>query len=429
MRFREGMASGATHPKVVVERMVGQLDAILHASPTASPFYQPVGRFPEGVPAAEQARLRGAYAAVIQGEIFPAYRRLRQFLVAEYLPAARDSIGISQLRNGADLYRFHIQQQTTTNMSAEEIHQLGLSEVARFRRQMEAVKEEIEFDGSLRQFIDHVRTDPRLKARSKEELRQRYEAVQRTVDLNLPRLFERIPKAALVIRPEPEFRERSAPPGHYESAPPDGSAPATFYFNAYDLPNRNTVSLEAIYLHEASPGHHLQTSLAQENAALPSFQRFGTGQSAVAYGEGWSLYAESLGDRLGLYTDPYQRFGALGLGIYRAARLVVDTGIHARGWTREQAVEYLLNNSTLGEGDVNAEIDRYIALPAQALSYKIGELTISRLRQRAERRIPQFDIRAFHTVVLESGSLPLAVLEAKVERWILAKGRMADGAQ
>jgi uncharacterized protein (DUF885 family) len=291
--------------------------------------------------------------------------------------------------------------------------------VARILAEMEKVKTEVGFKGTLPEFFEHLRTDPKFKMSSREALTQGYYDIGKKVDALLPKYFSTIPKTKLEIRPYEPFRERFQAGGSYQSGTPDGSRPGIFYFNAYDLPSRTTPGMTTLYLHEGAPGHHFQIALAQENTALPNFMRFG---GTTAFAEGWALYAETLGYDMGLYKDPYQRFGTLSDEMLRAMRLVVDTGIHSKGWTREQAIDYMLANSDMGKTDATNEVERYIVIPSQALAYKIGALTIQRLRSKAQAELgPKFDIRDFHAQVLMSGSIPLGVLEKKIDTWIAAK--------
>jgi uncharacterized protein (DUF885 family) len=286
---------------------------------------------------------------------------------------------------------------------------------------MDRVIAEVGFKGDRRAFFEHIRTDPRFKPASREALTQGYYDIGKRVDAALPRLFRTLPKTALEIRPYPEFLEKDSAGGSYMPGTPDGRRPGIFYFNAYDLPSRTTPGMETLYLHEGAPGHHFQIALANENATLPSFQRFG---GNTAFVEGWALYAESLGRELGLLTDPYQYFGRLDDEMLRAMRLVVDTGLHHKGWSRAQAIRYMLDNSAMGETDATNEVDRYVAMPAQALAYKVGDIRIQQARARAEKALgARFDIRAFHDQVLMSGALPLEVLDAKIDRWIAAGGQ------
>ncbi len=418
-RFREGMATGVVQPKLVVRNVIDQLDLQLAQGVEGSTFYGPVKTFPEGISAGDQARLRAAHAAVIGDEIRPAYVRLRDFLKNEYLPVAREGVGLVHMKGGPELYRYLIEQNTTLPLTADHIHNLGLSEVARIRGEMEAIRTKVGFKGTLAQFFEHIRTDPKFKPASKEWLTQRYYEVGKTVDSRIAALFSTLPRSKLEIRPVPAYREKTDAGGSYNAGTPDGSRPGVFYFNTYDLPSRTTPGIETLYLHEGAPGHHFQISLAQENEALPNFMRFG---GNTAFVEGWALYAETLWDELGMETDPYQRYGGLDDEMLRAMRLVVDTGIHAKRWTRDQAIKYMLDNSAMGKTDATSEVERYIAIPGQALAYKLGQLKILELRARAEKTLgPKFDIREFHEQVLMTGALPLTVLETKIDRWIQSK--------
>ena len=419
VRFREGMASGVVQPKLVVRNVIDQLDLQLAQGIEGSTFYAPVKKFAAGVSAADQARLRAAHAAVIRDEIRPAYVRLRDFLKKEYLPVTREGVGLVHMKGGPELYRFLIEQNTTLPLTADYVHDLGLSEVRRIRSEMETIKNKVGFKGTLAQFFGHIRTDPKFKPKSKEWLTARYYEVGKTVDARIGELFSTLPKSELEIRPVPAYREKTDAGGSYNAGTPDGSRPGVFYFNTYDLPSRTTPGIETLYLHEGAPGHHFQISLAQENEALPNFMRFG---GNTAFVEGWALYAETLWDELGMQTDPYQRYGGLDDEMLRAMRLVVDTGIHAKGWTRDQAIKYMLDNSAMGRTDATSEVERYIAIPGQALAYKLGQLKILELRDRAEKALgPRFDIRQFHEQLLMTGALPLPVLESKIDAWIASK--------
>jgi uncharacterized protein (DUF885 family) len=415
-RWREGMAAGVVDTKLTVRNMIEQLDTQLKQRPQDSSYFGPIKQFPAEITAADRARLTAEYRQSITQEIYPALRRVRDFLRTEYLPAAREGVGLMYMKDGPELYRYLVKSTTTLDLTPEEIHQTGLNEVARVTAEMEKVRQEVGFTGSLQQFFDHLRTDPKFKAKSREALTQGYYEVGKKVDAELPKYFSTIPKAALEIRPYEPFREKFEAGGSYSSGTPDGTRPGIFYFNAYDLPSRTTPGMTTLYLHEGAPGHHFQISLAQENTALPPFMRFG---GNTAFVEGWALYSETLGYPMGFYQDPYQRFGTLSDEMLRAMRLVVDTGLHSKGWTREQAIKYMLDHSDMGKTDATAEVERYIAIPSQALAYKVGALTIQRLRQKAETELgDKFDIRDFHAQVLMTGALPLAILEQKIDRWV-----------
>ncbi len=415
-RFREGMASGVVETKLTINNVISQLDTQLAQPLDDSPYWGPTKVFPADFTEAQKAEETAKLRQSLTTEVFPALRRLRDFLKNDYVSHARDGVGLMYMHGGPQLYRQLVQQTTTLPLEPEEIHQIGLSEVTRIRTQMEAIKTQVHFNGTLAQFFDHLRNAPEFKVATREALTQRYYDVGHRVDAIAPRLFSTLPRAPLEIRPYEPFRERFEAGGSYESGTPDGTRPGVFYFNAYDLPSRTTPGITTLYLHEGAPGHHFQISLAQENEHLPPFMRFG---GNTAYVEGWALYAESLGYEMGLYDDPYQRFGTLSDEMLRAMRLVVDTGIHSKGWTRDQAIDYMLSNSDMGRTDATAEVERYIAIPSQALAYKIGAMTIQRLRHKAETELgPKFDIREFHAQVLMTGALPLAILEQKIDRWI-----------
>ncbi|HYJ53911.1 MAG TPA: DUF885 domain-containing protein [Allosphingosinicella sp.] len=418
-RFREGMQSGVVETKLTIRNVIDQLDTQLREAPEASPYYAPVLTFPDAVPEADRARLRAAHLAAVRDKIFPAYRRLRDFLQNEYLPRARDGVGLGSMQGGERLYQRLIEENTTLPLTADHVHDLGLREVARIRGEMETVRQQVGFAGTLAQFFEYTRSDPRFAAQSCDALRDGYYAIGRRVDARVREIFSTIPRSHLDIRQVESFRERTEAGGSYNDGTADGTRPGVFYFNCYDLPSRRTWGMETLYLHEGIPGHHFQIMLASENEELPSFMRFG---GNTAFAEGWALYAETLWDELGLETDPLQRFGGLNDEMLRAMRLVVDTGIHAKGWTREQAIRYMLDNSGMSETEVVAEVERYIAIPGQALAYKLGQLKILELRARAEQALgSRFDLKDFHAQVLMTGALPLVVLEHKIDDWIASR--------
>lgn len=415
-RFRQGMAAGVVEPKLIVNNMIEQIDAQIAQGVEGSIFYGPVKSFPADISSADQQRLRAETAAVIRDGIIPAYKRFGNFLKTEYLPAARDSVGLVGLKGGDRLYAHLIEVHTTLPLKAEDVHQLGLQEVARITAEMEKIKTQVGFKGSLAEFFVYLREDPKFQPKSAEWLRDEYFRIGKRVDQRIPEQFTLLPKSPLEIKAVEPYREKSEAGGSYQSGTPDGSRPGIFYFNTYDLKSRTTPGMETLYLHEAVPGHHFQISLAQENEALPAFMRFG---GNTAFVEGWALYAETLWKDLGMETDPYQRFGGLSDEMLRAMRLVVDTGIHAKGWSRDQAIQYMLSHSNIGRTDATAEVERYIAIPGQALAYKIGALTILRLKDKARKELgDRFDPRAFHAQVLDTGALPMTVLEAKIDDWI-----------
>jgi uncharacterized protein (DUF885 family) len=417
-RFREGMASGVFETKMTITNVIDQLNTQLAQETEESPYYGPVLKFPESFSDADKARLTKEYREIIETGLYPANARLRDFLRDSYLPLAREQVGLSAMKGGEGLYQYLIEQTTTLPLKANDIHNLGLSEVTRIKGGMEAIKKEVGFKGTLPEFFEHLRTDPKFKMSSRDALTQGYYDIGKKVDGIISQQFKYLPKAPLEIKPYEEFREKYEAGGSYQQGTPDGSRPGTFYFNAYDLPSRTIPGMTTLYLHEGAPGHHFQISIAQENEKLPAFMRFG---GNTAYVEGWALYSETLGYDMGLFKDPYQRFGTLSDEMLRAMRLVVDTGIHSKGWTREQAIDYMLANSDMGKTDATAEVERYIAIPSQALAYKIGALTIMRLKDKAKKELgAKLDVREFHNQVLNTGAVPLAVLEKKIDSWIAA---------
>jgi uncharacterized protein (DUF885 family) len=417
-RFRQGMATGVFETKMTITNVIDQLNTQLAQKTEESPYYGPILKFPEGFSDADKARLTSEYRDIVENGLYPANARLRDFLRDSYLPLAREQVGLSAMKGGEGLYQYMIEQTTTLPLKADDIHNLGLSEVARITSGMEAIRKEVGFKGTLPEFFDHLRSDPKFKLASRDALTQGYYDIGKKVDAKISTQFKYLPKAPLEIKPYEEFREKYEAGGSYQPGTPDGSRAGTFYFNAYDLPSRTTPGMTTLYLHEGAPGHHFQISIAQENEKLPAFMRFG---GNTAYVEGWALYAETLGYDMGLYKDPYQRFGTLSDEMLRAMRLVVDTGLHSKGWTRQQAIDYMLANSDMGKTDATAEVERYIAIPTQALAYKIGALTIMRLRDKAKTQLgKKFDVREFHNQVLNTGALPLTVLEKKIDDWISA---------
>ena len=418
VRFREGKASGVVETKLTIRNVIDQLNTQLAQKTEDSPYYAPVKKFPDGISDAEKSRLTKAYKDIIETGIMPSYVRMRDYLRDEYLPIARDEVGLSSMKGGAKLYQYLIEQTTTLPLKADDIHNLGLSEVARIKGGMADVQKEVGFKGSLAEFFDYLRNDAKFKPASRQALTDGFYAIGKQVDAKVSTQFKVLPKAPLEIRPYPEFREKYEAGGSYENGTPDGKRPGIFYFNAYDLPSRTTPGMTTLYLHEGAPGHHFQISLAQENEKLPAFMRFG---GNTAYVEGWALYSETLGYDFGFYKDPYQRMGTLQDEMLRAMRLVVDTGLHAKGWSRDRAIEYMLANSSMGKTDATAEVERYIAIPSQALAYKIGALTILRLKDKAKKELGEkFDVREFHNQVLDTGALPLSILEKKIDDWIVA---------
>ncbi len=418
--MRDGIKQGVVLPKALVRPMLPQIENLSPDDLNKNVYMSPVQKFPAGVGESDQKRLTAAYTALVREQIAPAHRRLLVFLRDTYLPAARDSVGLSASPNGQAWYAFQARSSTTTDLSPGAIHQIGLAEVARIRTLFEGSKTRVGFKGSLGEFLAHLNAAPELRFKTREEIQAAYEALRPRVDAKIPAFFGRVPKTPFEIRPVEAFREVAFAPAAYSSGLADGSRPGIFYFNAYQPETRTHFTTTAYYVHEAIPGHHFESSLSSEHPSLPAFRRFG---GSTAYSEGWGLYSELLGEEMGLYDDPWQYVGRLAAEIWRAVRLVIDTGVHAKGWTREQSIAYFIANVPQGEGVAIQEVERYIAIPGQALSYKIGEIKIRELRTRAEKALgKKFDIREFHDEILTHGSVPLSVLEAAVNRWIAAKG-------
>jgi uncharacterized protein (DUF885 family) len=422
--LREGIARGVVQPRVLMERALPQLEQHLVNDPTESVFYQPLLELPETIGAKSAAALRMAYRLAITEKIVPSYRKIFEFVRDEYLPACRDTVGLSALPDGAAWYAHSVAAHATSQLSPAAIHEVGLVEVERIREAMRRIIAEVGFEGDLHGFLASLQGDRRFFANDAGVLLDRYRSLYEKVAARLPEVVDLPLEAALEIREVPAFYAESAPTAIYDPAAPDGSRPGTFYVNTHAVETRPLYQSEALFLHEALPGHHLQASIARGVEELPRFRRF---VEVNAYIEGWGLYSESLGAELGLYQDPYSRFGRLDNEMLRAARLVVDTGIHARGWSRTQSIDYLESLTSLSQGEIAAEVERYIAWPGQALSYKLGELTLQRLRRTAEERLGEhFDLRAFHRKILEDGVLPLPVLERKIDDW-LAVAAQATG--
>lgn len=417
--MRKGIAQGYVLPKSLVIKVVPQFADLDHGPVEEHLFYNPIRMMPQEIPEEDQLRLSKAYQETIAQKIIPAFKNMRQFMEEEYLPASRTSTGISEIPDGEALYNHYIKYYTTTNMTADEIFELGQQEVARISQEMEKVKAQVGFQGDLKAFFDHVRTHKKLMPFTKaEQVIDHFNQIHETMKPHLQELFDLVPKTPFEVRRTEAFREASAS-AEYNPGSLDGSRPGIFYVPIPNVREYNIFSDEDLFLHEAIPGHHYQISLQQENTALPKFRRT---LWYSAYGEGWALYTESLGKELGLYTDPYQYFGMLSAEMHRAIRLVVDAGMHAKGWTREQAIQYSLDHEAESESSVIAEIERYMAIPGQALSYKVGQLKILALRAKAEEALgDQFDIKEFHNKVLESGCLPLEILEKKIDQWIESK--------
>lgn len=417
--MREGMKQQIVQPRIVMQAVQKQLDDLADSSTEESVFYQPVAHLPGTFSDADRERIAAEYARAIDETVLPAYRRLAEFVRKDYLPASRDTVAWSALPQGEEWYRVFTEVMTTTSLAPDEIHQMGLKEVARIRAEMEKVKDRVGFKGDLQAFFRHVESEPSFYFRNPADLLSGYRELKTRIDALLPLLFSDIPAVDYEIREVEAFRAESAAGASYESPTPDGTRPGIFYINTFNLRAQPRFGMETLSLHEAAPGHHFQQSMQLGLTSLPRFRRFGG--DYVAYVEGWALYAESLGPELGLFTDPYQYYGRLSDEMLRAMRLVVDTGLHSRNWTREQAIGYMSDNSSMAESDVRSEVDRYIANPGQALGYKIGEIRIRTLRTKAEAALgDRFDVRVFHNEILKDGALPIDVLEAKMDRWLAA---------
>jgi prolyl oligopeptidase len=417
--MREGMRRGLVQPRIVMERVPSQIAKQVVVDADASPFFAPFRNMPATLTQAEQERLRAEARRAITQTVVPAYRRFQAFFNEEYLPAARRSVGVWDTPGGENWYRNRVRWFTTTELTAEQVHEIGLAEVARIRGEMDKVIAKVGFKGSFAEFLQFLRTDPRFRYRDPEQLLQAYLAMSKRIDPLLPQYFGRLPRMPYGVRPIPVQVAPDTTTAYYQAPSLDGRRAGYYYVNLYKPEERPTYEIPVLSVHEAVPGHHLQIALAQELGELPKFRRQ---LDATAFTEGWGLYSESLGDEMGLYSDPYDKFGQLTYEMWRAVRLVVDTGIHHKRWTREQAIEFFKANAAKSELDIVNEIDRYIAWPGQALAYKIGELRIKELRARASTALgPEFDVREFHDVVLGSGAVPLDVLESNVERWIEAR--------
>lgn len=418
-RMREGTKRGFVLPKPLIEKIIPQMADLAKGPVEEHVFYSPIKLMPAIFSAADRTRLTAAYSEKIRGKIIPAFRNLEDFFSKEYLPAGRTSSGIAAIPNGREYYKLQIQTYTTTDMSAEEVFQLGEREVKRLLEEMERVKQTVGFKGDMKAFFDHVRTRKELMPfKEPQQVIDNFHAIHRKMQPTLKRLFNLVPKTPFEIRRTEAFREASAS-AEWNYGSLDGTRPGIFYVPIPNVAEYNLYADEDLFLHEAIPGHHYQFSLQRENAQMPMFRRV---LDYSAFGEGWALYCESLGKELGLYDDTYQYFGMLSAEMHRAIRLVVDTGIHAKGWTREQAIQYSMDHEAESEASIVAEIERYMAWPGQALAYKVGQLKIRELRARAEKALGgRFNIREFHDRVLESGCLPLRVLEQKIDRWIREK--------
>ena len=418
-RAEAGRKAGLMPPAILMQRMPDQLEAQVVEFAADSPFFRPFASLPETFSAADRERLRAEASTVIEETVIPAYRKLDRYFSSTYLPAARESIGLSQLENGSAWYEHQARSYTTTRLTPDEIHRIGLDEVKRIRDEMAEVIREVEFDGTFQEFLTFLRTDPQFYFDNPDDLYQEYLATSKRLDPELVKLFGKLPRMPYGVKPIPDSIAPDTTTAYYNQPAADGSRPGYYFVNLYKPEVRPKYEIEVLSVHEAVPGHHLQIALQQELGDVPMFRRF---MGFTAFVEGWGLYSERLGYDMGLYQDPYSRFGQLTYDMWRAVRLVVDTGMHYKGWTRQQAIDFFKDNAAKTEHDIVNEIDRYIAWPGQALAYKIGQLKILQIRARAEVQLGEnFDIRAFHDELLGAGSLPLDLLEQRMDRWMAAQ--------
>ncbi|MBH0033199.1 DUF885 domain-containing protein [Pseudoalteromonas sp. NZS71_1] len=412
----QGIKLGITLPKPLAEKLQPQFAAHVVKNAEDSLFWGPIKKLPDSFSAQQKQKITAQYRQLIMKHLVPAYKSMSDFLANQYIANSRESVGYSDLPNGKAWYEYQIKKNTTLSLSADEIHDIGLSEVSRILSEMKKVKETVGFKGELSEFFDHLRDSDEFYYDTPEELIAAYENVKKKIDARLPLLFNIAPKAPYVVKAVEAYRAQSAAGASYASPAPDGSRPGIFYINAYNLKAQPKFLLETLSIHEAAPGHHFQIALQQEIEGLPDFRKFG---GYTVFAEGWALYAESLGKELGLFTDPYMWYGRLSDEQLRAMRLVLDTGFHAKGWTRQQGIDYMLANSSMAKSDVIAEVERYIAWPGQALSYKLGQFKIQELRDFSKKELGnKFDIKAFHTQILIDGALPMPILEEKIKRWV-----------
>ncbi|WP_394189600.1 DUF885 domain-containing protein [Pseudoalteromonas atlantica] len=414
--MRQGIKKGVVLPKPLAQKLLPQFQAHIVSKATDSLFWGPIENLPEDFTQQQRVEISTAYNTMILQTLVPAYQQMSDFLASEYIPNSRDTIGYADLPNGKSWYEYEIKKHTTLELNADEIHQIGLDEVSRILSEMKKVKQTVGFEGDLSAFFEHLRTSDEFYYDTPEELIAAYEAVKAKIDAKVPLLFDVAPKADYVVKAVEDFRAESAAGASYQSPAPDGSRPGIFYINTFNLKAQPKFLLETLSIHEAAPGHHFQIALQQEIEGLPLFRKFG---GYTVFAEGWALYAESLGKEMGLFTDPYMWYGRLSDEQLRAMRLVLDTGFHAKGWTRQQGIDYMLANSSMAKSDIVAEVERYIAWPGQALSYKLGQFKIQALRDYCKQALGEkFDIKAFHTQILIDGALPMPILEAKIKRWV-----------
>ena len=417
--MRVGMSRGYVPPQVVLEGVEETIKPHIPDEPDKSPLFKAFEKFPEGMDEAERKRLTEDGREAIRDSVIPDYRRLLEFVEKEYAKAGREGISISSLPNGRAYYEHLVRRFTTLDMTPKQVHDTGLAEVRRLREEMDNIIKKVEFDGNFHQFTEFLRTDKRFYVDDPKDLMKETAYILKKMDGELPKLFKTLPRMPYGIKPVPDYTAPNATTAYYSPSPGDGSRAGYYYVNTYDLGSRPLYEMEALSLHEAVPGHHLQLALQHELEGMPQFRRFG---GFTAFVEGWALYAEHLGLEVGFYEDPYSDFGRLTYQMWRACRLVVDTGIHYFDWDRQRAVDFMAENTGLPVLNINTEVDRYIAHPGQAIAYKIGELKVSELRRLAEQELGKsFDRREFHDVVLRNGAIPLKVLEANVKKWLVER--------